>query len=115
LALDSERLPDREPIRMCVGCRVRATKSELLRVTAVGQSCQPDPRAQHQGRGAYVHPTAECVGQAIKRRAFPRALRVTAGLEMGPLLEWIGSSTIASPDDASVSAQMKERLGMSAQ
>ncbi|SJN35538.1 hypothetical protein FM119_09515 [Mycetocola reblochoni REB411] len=35
-----------------------------------------DDSASMDGRGAWVHPSAECVEKAITRRAFGRALRI---------------------------------------
>ncbi|MBB5743879.1 putative RNA-binding protein YlxR (DUF448 family) [Microbacterium ginsengiterrae] len=37
-----------------------------------------DERAVMPGRGAWIHPTQECLDNAIRRRAFARALRVSA-------------------------------------
>jgi len=73
------------PVRTCVGCRVRAAKSELLRVTAGSdthgrQVVLPDPAATAQGRGAHLHPTTDCLDLAVRRKAFGRALRVPSGL-----------------------------------
>ncbi|HVX70566.1 MAG TPA: YlxR family protein, partial [Mycobacteriales bacterium] len=45
-----------EPVRTCVGCRVKAAKSELLRVVAVAGTLTPDPRGTSPGRGAHLHP-----------------------------------------------------------
>lgn len=67
-------------IRTCVGCRTRAVKSDLLRVVVVGDEIAADPLARSPGRGAYLHPSQECLEQARRRRAFPRALRVTGPL-----------------------------------
>ena len=67
-------------IRTCVGCKVRAAKSDLLRVVAVDGELVADPAARRPGRGAYVHPSMDCLEQARRRRAFPRALRVTGTL-----------------------------------
>ncbi|MEV7615275.1 YlxR family protein [Streptomyces sp. NPDC089799] len=64
------------PERTCVGCRERAAKNDLLRIVAVGDECVPDPRGTLPGRGAYLHPAVVCLDQAVRRRAFPRALRV---------------------------------------
>ncbi|WP_235529087.1 MULTISPECIES: YlxR family protein [unclassified Phycicoccus] len=43
----------------------------------------PDPWRRLPGRGAWLHPTGDCLEQALRRRAFGRALRVgaTAGPE----------------------------------
>jgi uncharacterized protein len=68
------------PERTCVGCRERAAKNELLRIVRVGDECVPDDRGTLPGRGAYVHPSVTCLDLAVRRRAFPRALRA-----QGPL------------------------------
>ncbi|MER5933335.1 YlxR family protein [Streptomyces sp. NPDC002054] len=73
------------PERTCVGCRERAAKSDLLRIVAVGDECVPDHRGTLPGRGAYVHPAVVCLDQAVRRRAFPRALRVQGALETAAL------------------------------
>jgi hypothetical protein len=68
------------PVRTCVGCRERAAKSELLRIVAAGNEVVPDPLARLTGRGAYLHPSPECLERARLRRAIPRALRVPGPL-----------------------------------
>ncbi|MFG2297202.1 YlxR family protein [Streptomyces sp. NPDC048603] len=73
------------PERTCVGCRERAAKHDLLRIVAVGDECVPDHRGTLPGRGAYVHPAVVCLDQAVRRRAFPRALRVQGTLETSAL------------------------------
>jgi hypothetical protein len=40
-----------------------------------------DERAILPGRGAWVHPTRECMDAAVRRRAFVRALRVSGSLD----------------------------------
>jgi len=66
-------------MRMCVGCRARSAKRDLLRVVARGGRCIPDPQAVLPGRGAYVHPAEGCVREATRRRAWGRALRTSVG------------------------------------
>ena len=70
-----------EPVRTCVGCRTRASRSDLLRVVAIDSELVPDHRAALPGRGAWVHATHECVEAAIRRRAFVRALRASGPLD----------------------------------
>ena len=84
-----------EPTRTCIGCRTRAGKSELLRVTARDGLCLPDPRFRQPGRGAYLHPTIGCLDLAERRRALPRALRVQGALDTAAVRAWIeaGSDT----------------------
>ena len=73
-----------EPVRTCIGCRARAAKRELVRVT-VGSDAHgllvvvPDPQGIAPGRGAHLHPTTECYDLAVRRKAFGRALRIAAG------------------------------------
>ncbi|MFC7725186.1 YlxR family protein [Nocardioides sp. GCM10028917] len=80
------------PVRTCVGCRAKATASELLRVVA-GSDAEgrpalvPDPDRRAPGRGAHVHPTPECWELAVRRRAFPRALRSGEGLSTAPVAD----------------------------
>jgi uncharacterized protein len=33
------------------------------------------------GRGAWLHPTTECINKALQRKAFGRALRVSGALD----------------------------------
>jgi len=40
-----------------------------------------DERAALPGRGAWLHPTPECMEAALRRRAFVRALRVSGDLD----------------------------------
>ncbi|HET9842162.1 MAG TPA: YlxR family protein [Nocardioides sp.] len=87
------------PFRTCIGCRERAAKSELLRVTAGSDAdgrpaVVPDPEATRPGRGAHLHPTSVCYDLAVRRRAFGRALRVTppgTGLDSAPVAAYLAS------------------------
>ncbi|WP_460816810.1 YlxR family protein [Microbacterium petrolearium] len=58
---------------------------------AVGSELVLDERASMPGRGAWVQPTRECVENAIRRRAFVRALRVSGPLETQTFEEWLNS------------------------
>ncbi|WP_149825637.1 YlxR family protein [Streptomyces tailanensis] len=73
------------PERTCVGCRQRAVKTELLRIVAIEGECVPDHRGTLPGRGAYVHPAPVCLDLAVRRRAFPRALRAPGPLDTAAL------------------------------
>ena len=64
-----------------MGCRTKASKTELLRVVAVEGAVIPDLRGRLPGRGAHLHPDPGCLALAEKRRAFPRAFRVPGPLE----------------------------------
>nr|WP_218913154.1 YlxR family protein [Janibacter alkaliphilus] len=72
--------PHAGPIRTCIGCRSRDSRSDLLRIVAVtddggATTAVPDPGARLPGRGAWLHPDIGCFELAVRRRAFPRALR----------------------------------------
>jgi predicted RNA-binding protein YlxR (DUF448 family) len=77
------------PVRTCVGCKERTAKSSLLRLVATGDDLIPDPQARLPGRGAYLHPSPECLELAQRRRAFPRALRVTGPLVAEALASYL--------------------------
>ncbi|MFF5448316.1 YlxR family protein [Streptomyces sp. NPDC012888] len=81
------------PERTCVGCRERAAKHDLLRIVAVEDECVPDPRGTLPGRGAYVHPAVVCLDLAVRRRAFPRALRTQRTLDTAELRKAVEAAT----------------------
>ena len=55
----------------------------------------PDPDGTAPGRGAHLHPTAECYDLAVRRKAFARALRFQpgagGGLSAALVGEWLDS------------------------
>jgi predicted RNA-binding protein YlxR (DUF448 family) len=77
--------------RTCVGCRVTAPKSDLLRVVRgpVGLAVDaPKNGRVAAGRGAYVHPVPACVRAAAGVRVLARALRSDVSVdEVGRLEE----------------------------
>src|SRR2546429_9600363 len=88
--------PGSGPIRTCVGCRVRAPATELLRVAIVDGELVLDLRRRITGRGAWIHPDPGCLTKAERRRAFPRALRVPGPLDAAEVrrgLEWLTRTT----------------------
>ena len=94
------------PVRTCVGCRQRAAKRELLRVVVGDRDAAlevvPDPTGRAPGRGAHLHPTAECLGLALRRRAFPRALRVPGRLDTTVLEVYVRDAAVADSDSTDV-------------
>ena len=95
------------PERTCVGCRGRASASELLRFVAIENgadgsvpifSLVPDPARRRPGRGAHLHPDPACLVKAERRRAFGRALRLAGVVDTGPLGEAV--CTIAATGTA---------------
>ncbi|MGV9456776.1 YlxR family protein [Streptomyces sp. NBC_00287] len=81
------------PERTCVGCRERAAKKDLLRIVAIKDECVPDHRGTLPGRGAYVHPALVCLDLAVRRRAFPRALRAPGPLDTKALRLYVEQAT----------------------
>ncbi|MGA7050992.1 MAG: YlxR family protein [Mycobacterium sp.] len=82
------------PVRTCVGCRKRELAVELLRVVAVSigngeHAVIVDAGTRLPGRGAWVHPVPQCVQQAIRRRAFTKALRITGSPDTSAVVEHI--------------------------
>ena len=78
-----------QPQRTCVGCKRRDAQSELLRIVRDADHGEqgavvPDSRRRLPGRGAWLHPSTDCLALALKRRAFSRAFRAqveTAAVE----------------------------------
>ena len=87
-----------EPVRTCVGCRVRVAKSHLLRVVAVDGVLLPDPRGTAPGRGAHLHPDLDCLALAERRRAFRKAFRLDGAPDPAALRAYV---TQCQPDDKS--------------
>ncbi|MDN4473603.1 YlxR family protein [Demequina zhanjiangensis] len=68
--------PSREgPVRTCVGCRGRASRSVLVRVAVVDGRAVLDTAKTLPGRGAWLHPGDDCIELALRRRTIGRALR----------------------------------------
>ena len=79
------------PVRTCVGCRAKASDSELLRTVVGDEMVVPDPRRRLPGRGAWLHPDPACLRAAERRRAFPRAFRVPGPLDLAVLTAHVES------------------------
>jgi uncharacterized protein len=96
------------PMRMCVGCRERAAKSDLLRLVVVADDeaarlapdavhyrhVVPDPSGRRLGRGASLHPLLRCLDLAERRRAFPRAFRLTGPLDATAVRAYLESQHV---------------------
>ena len=84
------------PVRTCVGCRKRELAVELLRVVAVSTgngeyAVIVDTGSNLPGRGAWLHPAPQCVQQAIRRRAFTKALRIAGSPDTSAVVEHISA------------------------
>ncbi|MBA0045013.1 YlxR family protein [Mycobacterium sp. NPDC050853] len=82
-----------QPVRTCVGCRKRELAVDLLRVVAVcasdGRDVVVDIQRRLPGRGAWLHPSAQCYHLAVKRRAFVRALRIAGNPDTNAVFEHV--------------------------
>ncbi|KAA1251093.1 YlxR family protein [Mycobacterium simiae] len=88
-------------MRTCVGCRKRELAVELLRVVAesTGNGSYAvivDTTRSLPGRGAWLHPQPQCVRQAIRRRAFTRALRITGPPDTSAVVEHVSALDVPS-------------------
>ncbi len=64
------------PQRMCVACKTRKDKSELLRVVLMPDGrTEIDPSGKMPGRGAYVCKDDKCIAQALKANQLQRGLK----------------------------------------
>lgn len=66
------------PVRTCVGCREKAPRAHLLRIVSSGSPArlQVDPSATLPGRGAWLHPSLQCVDLALRKKALRKSLRL---------------------------------------
>lgn len=64
------------PMRMCIGCRERRPKRELVRVVRSPEGqVTLDPSGKASGRGAYVcADNPACLTRAVRSHALERAL-----------------------------------------
>ncbi|WP_205739788.1 YlxR family protein [Georgenia sp. SYP-B2076] len=94
--------PGNGPLRTCTGCRERAPRSALVRLVldTAAQRVVVDPGRDAPGRGAWLHPSQECLDLALKRRALPRALRAAGPVDTGGLGGWFGQHDPREASDA---------------
>ena len=81
------------PVRTCVGCRERATTTDLLRLVVSSDTdparVMPDPTSRRPGRGASLHPRLACFDLAVRRRAFARAFRLAGPLDLDEVRRYV--------------------------
>ena len=80
--------PRKIPQRMCVGCREKRDKKDLLRVVRTPEGeILLDGRGKVSGRGAYVCSDVACLKKARKSKALERALETGIPDEVYEALE----------------------------
>ena len=68
-------MPKKTPMRMCVACRQKRPKKELVRIVRTPEGdVRLDTTGRANGRGAYLCASTECLNRAVKTRALERAL-----------------------------------------
>ena len=73
----------KKPQRMCVACRERRDKSDLVRVVYSSDGeVSVDPTGKKAGRGAYVCPNRICLEQAIKANRLEHGLHTKVELNV---------------------------------
>lgn len=90
------------PMRTCIATRQLHPRGQLLRIVARGEHptriC-PDPEAVMPGRGAWITPTHAAIATAEKRRAFQRALRISGGIDITAIREYVAAFSAAADDN----------------
>jgi len=70
------------PVRMCVGCRKKRKKEEMIRFTlSADGGTRRTTGKDGNGRGVYLCPDPACLKAAKKKRRLDPAVRMSA--EMG--------------------------------
>ncbi|MCA9559221.1 MAG: DUF448 domain-containing protein [Myxococcales bacterium] len=69
--------PSTAGLRTCLGCRERFERETLVRIVCDAEGrLAVDRHLKAPGRGAHLCYAAECVRQAVRRKAFGRAFRM---------------------------------------
>lgn len=68
--------PRKIPLRLCIGCREKKPKKELVRVvrTPAGEVVL-DLTGKKSGRGAYICPQSSCFNKALKGKRLEKNLQ----------------------------------------
>lgn len=94
---------------MCVGCRVTAPRSALVRlVLADDTRVVVDERASAPGRGGWLHPRQDCLDQALRRGGVARALRQQR-VDTTAVVAWFQRSKHPQPDTRPAGASEDEQ------
>lgn len=72
--------------RTCVGCRQRSQRANLLRIVSESNVLAFDQQKNMPGRGAWIHPSSDCLALAIQRNAFGRALKLSRQIDSSGLV-----------------------------
>ncbi|MGI6552148.1 MAG: YlxR family protein [Clostridia bacterium] len=65
------------PLRMCLGCRERKNKREMIRIVRTPEGkVLVDPTGKKSGRGAYLCPEQACLEKVVKNNGLEKALEI---------------------------------------
>jgi predicted RNA-binding protein YlxR (DUF448 family) len=65
--------------RTCCVCRSKGGKRELARLVCSAGHLVWDEHQRAKGRGAYIHPTSECLSKMGQTARWERSLRLSSG------------------------------------
>ena len=77
----------KEVFRMCVSCRERKPKDQLIRFIKNEQGISIDMTNKKDGRGAYVCKNSNCIQKLIKTKGLNRAFKTQVNEEIYTELE----------------------------
>lgn len=76
------------PQRMCVGCRGKRNKRELIRIVRTPEGkVLVDKTGKKSGRGAYICNDPQCLTKAIKSKSLEKALETAIAEDIPELLQ----------------------------
>lgn len=76
------------PVRRCVGCQEMKNKKEMIRVIRTPEGeFELDATGKKNGRGAYLCPSRECLGKAVKSKGLERSFKQAIPPEVYSRLE----------------------------
>lgn len=64
-----------EPERMCIGCRKKTAKKDLIRLVKEDNDIILDKRGNALARGVYICKSEECIILARKKKALSRQFK----------------------------------------
>ncbi len=71
------------PLRICVGCRLRKPKRELVRIVRTPEGeVVLDMTGKKAGRGVYICPLEDCFKKAVKGKRLEKNLRTTISSDL---------------------------------
>lgn len=74
-------------LRMCMACRERKDKKEMLRVVKNGDGVHLDFTGKADGRGAYLCNNEECLKKLLRYKLVNKAFSCDAGEEVYRAIE----------------------------